>query len=283
MKNYKAIPWLLAWSLIYTLSVSFAKELDPEINNFTIVFFRSLFGFLFLIPALARKNFFKRVKLKAPLLMAGRAVFMMLSMWATYYAYRSLDLSIATTIGFTQSFIMTTLAAFILGEKVTLKRWALILIGYGGVLFFTKASGQWALHPSIFIALGANLFASLAIIFTKKLTETEDPLIIVAFPLFFIIVVSAIGNSYIGWHIPSSTTLLKISLIAAGLTFTQYAYVRALANCEASFAAPFEYLRLIVAIPIGCLYFCEILTINKVIGALIIITSNFYLLRSNKS
>ncbi len=282
-KNNQAIPWLLAWSLIHTLSISLSKALDPSINTLTIVFFRTFFGLIFLTPALIRSGFLKTLTPKEPLLISGRAFFMLLSMWCTYTAYRTLDLSVATTIGFTQSIIMATLAALILKERVSLRRWGVIFAGYAGVLFFTKSSGHWQFQESLFIALAANIFASLAIITTKKLTEKESPLTIIAIPLIVIMLTTAGANTYIGWNIPSGQTLLILVVIAGGLTFTQYAYVKALTYCQTSFSAPFQYLRLIIAIPIGCLYFCEILTINKVIGSLIIILSNFYLLKSNKA
>jgi drug/metabolite transporter (DMT)-like permease len=282
-KNNRAIPWLLAWSLIYTISISFTKKLDASINTLTLVFFRALFGFIFLIPGLIKNGFLKTIIPKAPVLISARALFMMLSMLCTYTAYRALELSVATTIGFTQSMIMTTLAAFLLKENVTLKRWAIILIGYTGVLFITKPAGNWSFQPEILVALGANLLASMAIIVTKKLTVHDSPLTIVALPFLAIMVLSGLLNTYFGWVIPSPKALLFISVIAGGLTFTQYAYVKALTHCDASFAAPFEYLRLIAAIPIGCLYFCEVLEINKIAGAFIIILSNFYLIRSNKS
>jgi drug/metabolite transporter (DMT)-like permease len=279
--NRKAIPWLLAWSSIYALTVAYAKDLDPSIDNSMIVFFRALFGFLFLVPALVQSGFISTLVPKKPTLMLIRSGLMMLAMWATYRAYRSLDLSIATSIGFTQSIITTTFAGWFLSEKVSMKRWIVVGVGYCGVLFFTDFSANIDFQLNILVALGANVAASLAIIVTKKLTQVEQTITIIAFPLLVIILFTGILNTINGWHVPSLSSLLQISLIAGGFTYTQYAYVRALQHCEASFAAPFEYLKLIIAVPIGYFYFHEILAMNKIIGSVIILASNLYLLRNN--
>ena len=279
--NRAAVPWLLAWSGVYALAIAYAKDLDPAVDNSVIVFFRSMFGFLFLMPSLVKSGLLKTLRPKKPGLMLLRSGLMMFAIWATLRAYRSLDLSVATSIGFTQSIITTTFAGWFLSERVSMKRWIVVGVGYCGVLFFTDFSSNVQFQMNILVALGANIAASLAIIVTKKLTDFEQTMTIIAVPLFLIMLFTGVVNTINGWKIPSMMILLQISIIAGAFTFTQYAYVRGLKYCEASFAAPFEYLKLILAVPIGYLYFHEILSMNKVIGSVIIIASNLYLLRNN--
>lgn len=176
-----------------------------------------------------------------------------------------------------------TLAAFILKERAPLSRWGVILLGYIGVLFFTKNGSEWSFQLAIGIALLSNFFASLSIIFTKKLTTNENPLTLVALPFFAITVVTGLLNTYEGWTIPSLQTLLILVGIGGAQTFAQYAYVKALNFCDASFAGPFEYLRLVVAIPVGYFYFSEALTTDKLIGVSIILLSSFYLIKGRKA
>ena len=60
-------------------------------------------------------------------------------------------------------------------------------------------------------------------------------------------------------------------------TLSQFSYVSALTYASPSFLAPFEYFRLIVALPIALILGEALLDIRQLIGVCIIIVTTLYL------
>jgi drug/metabolite transporter (DMT)-like permease len=128
--------------------------------------------------------------------------------------------------------------------------------------------------PAIWIALLANFLAGVVRIFVKKLNQTDSPgqmLLFVHLTAFAIMAVGAF--SY--WHTPSFDQMITLFGMGVAGTFSQYSYIRALQYSDPSAVAPFEYSRLVIAMPVGMILFEEFPTIVSVIGSLIIIGSNF--------
>ncbi len=60
---------------------------------------------------------------------------------------------------------------------------------------------------------------------------------------------------------------------------SQFCYIRSLQNANPSFLGPFEYSRLIIAIPIGFVIFSELPTLWTLIGAGVIIAATLLVTR----
>lgn len=263
--------WMLLWAVSFNTSMSLTKLLSGDISTFMIVFVRLCFGLAFISPILLKEGpaLLKTTRFPLHLL---RVVFTCTSMVCTYYAYTHLPLAFATSIGFTAPIMTSLLSMFILGDRLRWIQWALIILGYGGVIIMAHpTSGGW--HPAVFMALAANFFASCAMISVKKLTRTETTgQIVLYFNLLGCALLGIISVFF--WTPPSFEDLWVLGLIGATATFSQICIARAMANGDPSVLSAFEYSRLVIAIPVGMVFFEEIPTLWSILGSLIIVMTN---------
>ena len=131
-KQY-ALFYMLGWALFFISAMSLNKQLDKSIPTEMVVFYRLSFALLWLSPYLIKNKttVFKTKILKWHIL---RAIFTSLTIGCTYYAYRHLPLTVATSIGLSGPLFTSLLAAVFLKERLTLHKIGMILIGYLGVL-----------------------------------------------------------------------------------------------------------------------------------------------------
>ena len=276
----KSIAWMLIWAISITLAMSFAKGLDAEINAVVLVFFRCASGFLFTIPFIYSEGL-ERLKTKRFPLHFLRMFLNMGGLVCTYYAYRYLPLAEATAIGFTEPLITITLAAFILKDKLTLARWIGIIGGYIGV-FIIASPHTVIINSAFYVLLLANICASSSLICTKILSRTDSTISILTYTnIMSLLIATSIAAPY--WKTPDLyNTLLMLGVGFCGI-ISQLAYVKALKFGDPSFLAPFEYTRLLVAIPVGMVFFSEIPSLRVFLGAGIIVFAAFMLAKLDRS
>jgi drug/metabolite transporter (DMT)-like permease len=272
--NLISIGWVLLWSVSISISLAVNKVLGQSMNTVMIVFSRIVFGLIFFAPFLlrAKAKDFKTQKVPLHIL---RVLFTCGSMLCTYYAYAKLEIAFATSIGFTAPLITTIFSIIFLKEKVHWDKWLVIFLGFCGVLVIAHPT-NFPFNAAVLVALGANLFASSALIALKTLTRTESVLTIMLYLnvlSFFMIGSFATGV----FELPTSHELLLLGVLGAFASFSQFCYTQALKNGNPSVVAPFEYSRLVFAIPIGYLLFSELPTTQTLIGSFIIIASNLML------
>lgn len=272
--NLISIGWVLLWSVSISISLSVNKILGQSMNTVMIVFSRIAFGMIFFAPFLlqAKVKDFKTKKIAFHVL---RVLFTCGSMLCTYYAYANLELSFATSIGFTAPLITTVFSIIFLKEKVRWDKWFVIFLGFCGVVVIAHPT-NFPFNMAVLVALAANLFASSALVVLKTLTRTESVLTIMLYlNVLSFFVIGSFATSV--FELPTSSELLLLGILGAFASFSQFCYTQALKNANPSVVAPFEYSRLVFAIPIGYLFFSELPTTQTLIGSSIIIASNLIL------
>ena len=276
----KSILWMLMWAFSITLAVSFAKGLDSEISGFILVFFRCFFGFLFTVPFIFSEGL-EKLKTKRFPLHFLRMFFNASGLVCTYYAYRRLPLAEATAVGFTEPLVTIALAAIILKDRLTLARWIGVIGGYVGVLVIASPHTM-VINSAFYVLLLANIFASSSLVCTKILSKTDSTIAILTYTnIISILIAGFVAVPY--WKTPDLyNALLMIGVSLCGIV-SQFSYVKALKFGDPSFLAPFEYTRLLMAIPIGILFFSETPSIKVFVGAGIIAFATYALARLERS
>jgi drug/metabolite transporter (DMT)-like permease len=137
------------------------------------------------------------------------------------------------------------------------------------------------------IALLAAALGAGAMVSGKKLTATDDTLLLMFFsglttvlllgPLF-VFDISFFGYvDPIQWEPMSFEDWKYIALIVVCSLTAQYSYIRAYKIGDIGFLAPFEYLKFILSLGIGYLFFAELPETTTYVGALIVMGSTLYL------
>ncbi|USO01865.1 MAG: DMT family transporter [Alphaproteobacteria bacterium] len=285
MKNQIISPKFIAtlfsilWSLIYTINVTITKFIDCDLDNTVIVFWRSFFGLLLFLPVIINKGPVV-FKTQHPWQHFVRAFFLTAAIWFTYKSYRFLPLTFATSIGFTSPLIMALLSIFILGEKVSPQRWVIILIGYVGVLVIVRP-GIIAVNKYVIMAILANITAGLSLILVRYLSSHDKTSTILFYAHLGTFVFASILVIY-DWQPIATGEVHKIAVMSlCGLT-AQYLYATAVKYAEASYVSPFEYLRIIFAVPLAVIFFNETIDLWVIGGTTIIIASTWVLSRMSQ-
>ena len=276
LRRHRGIYWILNWCLFFTLSMTLAKLLDDRIGNIMILGVRNIISLTILIPmtfTMARSTFV----IDSVVLLLMRIICMGGAIFLTFYSYRHLPLPIATAVGMSGPLITTALSILILGESLSRGKISALIIGYIGVIIL--ASPDWhQINWVIMVALLANLLASFSILLTKSLVKTNHPFGLVFWGNFGHTIIYT-GLLPFFW---TDLTLREIGILCAiGVfgTISQFSYTKALSYENASFVAPFEYTRLLLAIPIGYLLFDNILTIKDIGAIFLIVVGTLALLR----
>ena len=139
----------------------------------------------------------------------------------------------------------------------------------------------------------------IAIIITKKISKEDSAKTIVAYSQFGIFLFSLIIFSFHISYLKLSSSISIVTLISTNMlqsrndlitllfiaslaVVSQYSYTKAISEGEVSSVAPYEYTRLLYALPIGYLFFNEIISINHIIGGALIIFSSLFLIKQSK-
>lgn len=253
--------------------MSFLKMLQGTIPTVTILFTRSIFGSLAssMMVASAGREILRTQRFPLHLF---RISLGLVGIICTYYAYSNLPLAMATSIGFTGPLMTTLMSLIFLKETISWKRWIGILVGYLGVLLIIRPE-EGSFSFAVGISLLANVFAGGSIILARKLSGTDHPAIIMALSNGVNLLLLAFP-AFLNWvPLTTSQSLLLIGVALTG-TISQYFQINAVRLAKPSFLAPFEYFRLIFALPLGWFLLNETPTVMELIGSFIIIIATYY-------
>lgn len=276
-KTLLAIIFMLLWGCSHTATMSFAKLISSDVNNFIIVFLRCFFGFIFFMPFAMKMLVEKGIqglKTNHPFLQTLRILIVGIAMTCTYYTYRHLPIATASAIGFSSPLFTTLLASLFLNTRVGYSKWILLLVGYLGVLIIIRPFSYFSVV--IYIAILANFLASCSLIIIKKISFKDSTVTIMFYTNLMTLMVFSIIALW-SWETPEIKDLILIACLALSSTLSQFFYIQALRLGDPAFLSAFEYVRLLFAIISGYLFFGEIPDSSTLVGAFIIIFAIFYL------
>jgi len=278
-RNLSSICFVLLGALSLSLCMASIKKVDKNISTFLILNVRCFFGFLLVLP-FAYKNFVEIKHTKYLKIHVYRVIVVSTAMFFTYYTYRNLPISMATSIGMSGPLFTTLLTIIVFRERVNLIRWVLLLIGYAGVVIVIKPT-SFELEIGIVTSILANVLASINILIIRKLSQSEPPIVNVFFLNLGLLLVTTIISPYNYNSIPSQD-LVFIGVAGFFGVSIHFFHSYALKFSSPILIAPFEYTRIVYSAVIGIYAFKELLENNLIIGSCIIIAINYILLVLDK-
>ena len=241
-----------------------------------IVFFRNFVAFLPLAIFVARAggiSVLRTRRLGGHLIRAGVGLSAMVCF---FLSYKLLPLGEAVALGMAGPLFITALSVPFLGEKVGIRRWSAVVVGFLGVLVMTRP-GSGIFDPAALIPLAAAFFLGLAMVMVRSLSRSEHSASIVFYFTITATVVSALSLPW-QWVTPdwSGLGILVTSGLIGGCA--QFTMTQAFRMAPAALVAPFEYLALVFAMGYGFLIWAEIPDLWLIVGAVIVMASGIYIL-----
>ena len=270
--------------IIFAILAYFSFSLLDTIQK-TAVIYHSIFQILFLkyfftlflsITESYRKNNHNFFKTNSPKLQITRSILSIIESGCFVLSFRYLSLADAHSIGSLTPVIVVALSAIILREKVNLKTWIAIFIGFIGVLIIMRP-GLSIFDPKSLIPLAAAFFLSLYQIVTRKVSEYDSS----ETSLFYTSVVGIILMSFMMpffWQPMQSYSYLLFLGIGIFFSLGIYFQIIALSFAKASAVQPFHYTLILWAIILGYIFYNDLPDLPTVIGAIIITLSGIYVL-----
>ncbi|MDY0021071.1 DMT family transporter [Arenimonas caeni] len=249
---------------------------SAQLHAFEIAFFRNFFGFLVLVPILARHgpSLLRTNKIGFYIV---RCLVGMVSMLAGFWAIVNLPLAQAIALSYSTPLFVTIGAVIVLGEIVRARRWTAVIVGFLGVLVIVRPGSDAFTAASLVALLAAVASASVAISI-KFLSRSEHPDAIVIWTTLLWIPMSLVPALAV-WEMPAGITWLWIVLAGVLGSTAHMCWTRALKLGDASLLTPISFLQIIVVAIAGWLLFGEALDRWTVLGAAIIFGSNVYIAR----
>jgi drug/metabolite transporter (DMT)-like permease len=267
--------FLLAVFLLAMMDVGI-KWLSADYPTMQIVFFRSLFGLVPLLLPILLTGRWGDLRTRRPLAHLARGLVAVTAAGSFFFALGELPLATVYTIGYSAPLFMTALSVPLLAESVGLRRWAAVLVGFGGVLLAVRPG-----FGSDFLSLGAaaalvGAFGyALALVSVRLLSRTETNAAIAVYGTLVMAAVSGLWTAgrFVMPGPADFALLVGLGLLGGGAAL---AMVEAFRRSPAAVLAPFEYSTIVWGVAFGYLIWDEVPDAWVATGATVVIASGLY-------
>jgi len=265
---------LLAWFMLPVMD-GFAKYLSSDLPVLQITWARYFFTVVFTLPVMFFFYNKQLVWTKKPKLQFVRGIILLCANICFFYSISVISLAKALTLAFIAPLIVTAFSSILLGEKVGVKRWTAVIIGFIGSLVVIRP-GFVELNLASFAALGTGVMYGFYLIITRKLSTSDNSLL----TLLLTGLVGAVIISCVVPFIWVKPTFNQWSMMAGIGVFACIGHlflILSLKYADASKLAPFSYFEIITNIIIGYFFFNNFPDNWTFLGLFIIVLSGVYI------
>lgn len=256
------------------------KDIDDDQALFYIVFVRGIFTSIFILISIYfyGKINFKKIFYDKRSYMRG-----MCEVGAAFCFLTSLmimPMADVYTLLNTAPLIITAAGAILLKEKVGIRRWSAVIIGFIGVLIVINPV-HLKFGYIFILPISAAIFLTIKDVITKNYKDSSNSLEII----FITSLLVTIGFGLISLFFPTTLdfkTLLIISTSSIFLTFAYLLSVLTIIYAPLSTTSAARYSVVVFGMILGYIFFSEIPSTNMIIGAVIISFSGLFIIKREK-
>ena len=263
--------------VIVKLSVN---ELNSKFSTFNVLFIRGIittFLIFIYLKIIERKKILKILTIKN---YHKRGIYEVLT--AVFFFIGLITLPVATvyTLLMTNPLFVTLFAYFFLKEKVGIRRWGAVVIGFVGVVFVINPADINFSFLFIFPIIAA-IFLTIRDIATKKIITKSNNFEII----FITSILVTVFSGFISLFIDFEITINQLPYLFISGFFLTIGYLCAAMTiyyAPLSLTASSRYSVIIFGIIFGYIILNEIPNINMLIGAIIITASGIFVIKREK-
>ncbi|MCC6468564.1 MAG: DMT family transporter [Alphaproteobacteria bacterium] len=185
-----------------------------------------------------------------------------------------LPLAEASAIGFVSPMFTTALSIPLLGEKVGVRRWAAMLVGFAGVLVVIRP-GTAAFDPAALFPVASAAFWAFALIVTRRMSRRDTALTTLVYASVVGLVAASFPLPWY-WSTPDLAAVGLMAMMGVMSLAGHYLLVTAFERGMVSILAPFSYSQMLWAIMFGYLVFDSLPDAWTAVGAAVVIASGVY-------
>jgi len=267
---------LSAWAVLPFMD-TIAKYLSAEISFFQVTWARYFFTVAWTLPFMF---FFFRKNIKwseNPKLQILRGTTLLLANVCFFYSISVISMAKALTLAFVAPLVTTALSPIFLDEKVGIRRWSAVIVGFTGSLVVIRP-GFIEFNLATIAALGTGCFYGVYLIITRKLHTIDNPLLTLLITGVVGLIISSLFVPIV-WLNLTQTQWLWLALMGIFACLGHLLIIYSLRYADASKLAPFGYFEIITNIILGYYFFKDFPDLWTFCGLLIIISSGVYVIR----
>ena len=243
-----------------------------------------------------RRGGLRRIVSRRSGALALRGGLLILAYGSYYLAFPVMKLAAVVTLYFTTPLFITALAQPLLGEKVSLKAWLAVLVGFVGVVV-TYRPGVGLFDWASLLPVAAAFTYALAALMARRLGTSESASLMGFYQNLTFLVAALVLAVFLGdgryaspdmhkslafllrpWSFENPTDLLLLAACGPVAAFGAVLLTHAYRTAEVNFVAPFEYSGLVWAASWGFFVFHEVPGPYLIVGAALITGSGLYML-----
>ncbi|SMF44394.1 Threonine/homoserine efflux transporter RhtA [Tistlia consotensis] len=266
---------LLGAMMLVPMMDGLAKHLSAHYATVQIVWARYFFHLAFLLPIVLWRYGRAVLRPNRPVAQVLRGGLLLGSTVLFFAAIRSMPLADAIALVFVYPFIVTALSPLLLGEKVGIRRWSAVLVGFAGALIVIRP-GLGVFQWSALLALGGGSVYALYVMATRKLAGSNPPLVTLAYTaLLGAVVMSAVAP--LEWVAPRPLDWALMALMGAIAAGGHFLVIRAYECAPASLLSPYGYSEIVMATLVGFVGFGDFPDSVTWLGVAVIVASGVYI------
>jgi len=258
-------------SFLGALDGIIVRILSLDIHPFLIVFYRSIFGLIIIIPIFLKERdvFISSYRY----LHLFRAFLKILALTSFFLAFKSVALSDVVSISFITPLLIILGSIMFLKETPTKKHIIFSFIGFIGILIILKP-GFSSIPDALYWALiGAILSACIQLIL-KKMSNKDKPNTLTVWNLLCTVPLAFIPALFF-WTTLSLEMFILLTIQGLIGVLNMLFITKAMSMVDISYLAPYDFLRLPIISILAFMMFDEIPSASTLLGALIIFLSGF--------
>ena len=269
----RAVIFMVIGGVSIALMQAAVKLISFELHPFIITLYRAGLVFVVLLPILFWRGraVFNTSSIRLQVVRGGIGG---LGMLCVFTGLSMISLAEVTVLLFTVPIFATLLSIVFLSEKVGVRRWTAIFVGFLGILIIARPQGSVS-TGHLFI-LCAALSWSTSILIAKKLTEKDTVISITFWQAMGCVPLAFIASLFV-WELPSFVQLGALLGIAALGTVGHAMLYAALKVGQVSVILPLDYIRIIWSAGLGFILFGQLPTLHLYAGSLLIIAATAFL------
>ena len=259
----------------FSLSVMLGiiRHLSFELHPFVVVFFRSLFGLVILLPVILRAGL-EPLRTRRTGLHGLRGFLQAGSMCVFFYGLSLTPLAKVAALNFTAPLFASVAAVLFLRESLGFHRTLALVVGFLGALVILRP-GIGIFNVGAAMILLSSMIWGIVLICIKRLSTTESSVTITLYMMLYLTPLTFIAALFV-WEWPTLIQLAWMVAVGCCGIVGHLCIAQALKDADTTAVMPFDFGRLIWASTIGFLFFAEIPDLWTIVGAVVIFSAAMY-------
>jgi drug/metabolite transporter (DMT)-like permease len=267
---------MLSATLIFAIQDGISRHLASEYNVFMVVMVRYWFfaAFVLCIAKVRAGSIRKAAFTTQPLFQIFRSLLLVTEICIAVLSFVYVGLIQSMAIFSANPLIVAALSGPILGEKVGMRRWIAICVGFVGILIILQPGAQ-TVDVTLALPIGSAILFALYAVFTRLGARKDSA----QTSFFWTGIVGCVFMTAIGvfhWQEMSVTDSMWMLCLCITGVLGHFLLIKSYEVAEASGLQPFTYFHLVFVSILAMTVFGETIEKTTAIGAAVVVAAGLY-------